>query len=264
MTDPRYNPEGSALRAHQLSLTDLLSEFSDLCSRLGIIWWLDGGTMLGAIRHGGFIPWDDDVDVCILQSDLPRIRKLMKEHCPAPYEFCDRKGTKGYTRLWPRFIDTSHPVRRIDEQSGQVKDDFLWIDCFAVRPGNPALKRLIDPLYGRCMRRLGGDIDDGALRKAAAVLLYPLARLGEGVVSLDGKLFHRNSLMHDIGVPFYNIRTPQEVFPLQEIEFEGRLFPAPSNPDKYLRRIYGDYMVLPPEEERYGHEILFDNDKKVL
>ncbi len=258
-----YNPKGSPLRNHQIALLDLLSSFNRICSDLAVTWWLDGGTLLGAVRHGGFIPWDDDLDVCIMWNELPRIRALMKQYCPAPYAFAERKSMKGYHRLWPRFVDTSHPVRRINE-SGKVVDDFLWIDTFAVRPGSAKFKRLIDPLYGRCRRRLDGEIKDGNLKKAGAVLLYPLSLLGVGLVDADGRLFHRDSLMHDFGVPFYNIRTPQEVFPLQDIEFEGRLFPAPSNPDAYLRRIYGDYMVLPPEKDRHGHEILFEDDKKVL
>ena len=59
----------SALREHQLRLLDLLVEFDSVCTRLGITWWIDSGTLLGAVRHGGFIPWDDDLDVCVLASD---------------------------------------------------------------------------------------------------------------------------------------------------------------------------------------------------
>ena len=64
--------------------------------------------------------------------------------------------------------------------------------------------------------------------------------------------------MHNFGLPFRSVRKQAEIFPLQKIEFEGRLFPAPANPDKYLTRIFGDYMKLPPEKERINHEILFE------
>ena len=77
------------------------------------------------------------------------------------------------------------------------------------------------------------------------------------LADLSGRVFHRNSLMHDFGVPFYNIRTPQEVFPLRPCRFEGYDFPAPANPDAYLRRIYGDWTRLPPESARHNHEIVF-------
>ena len=116
---------------------------------------------------------------------------------------------------------------------------------------------MIDPLYGRCLRRISGAIDDGAIKKLAAYLLYPFARLAVLLADLCGRAFHRNSLMHDFGVPFYNIRTPQEVFPLQTVSFEGCEFPAPKDPDSYLRRIYGDWHRLPPESQRHNHEIVF-------
>lgn len=260
MTDKRYNPEGSDLRNYQLKLLSLLCAFDDICRERNITWWLDGGTLLGAVRHKGFIPWDDDLDICILWKDLPRIRKEFKDFAPAPFEFRDRRGSKGYCRLWPRFVDSSKSVKRRDPLSSRILDDCIWIDCFVVRPGSPALKKPVDALYGRCLRRIYGDIEDGMFKKVGAYLLYPLSLLGVGIVNLEGKIFHRNSLMHDFGVPFYNIRTPQEVFPLQKIEFEGRLFPAPANPDAYLRRIYGDYMTLPPEDKRVSHQIIFGND----
>lgn len=257
MEERKYNPEGSALREHQLRLLGLLTEFDRLCSENGIVWWLDGGTLLGAVRHGGFIPWDDDLDVCILWKDVPKIRRILSEKAQPPYAFKDRRGTPGYTRLWPRFVDESCRILRRDPVTGEPVDDELWVDTFIVRPGSPRLKKLLDPLYGRCVRRINGRIRDGALKRAGAYLLFPVALLGVGIVDLGGKLFHRNSLMHDFGVPFYNIRTPQEVFPLRNISFEGRKFPAPADPDKYLRRIYGDYMKLPPEEFRVNHEIIF-------
>ena len=252
-----YNPQGSPLREHQLRLLELLREWDRLCKENGITWWLDGGTLLGAMRHGGFIPWDDDLDVCILWKDVPRIRKILGEKAPAPFAFVDRKGTPGYTRLWPRFIDRSKGLVRRDALSGKAVDDFLWIDTFVVRPGNPRVKKLIDPLYGRCLRRISGAIDDGVAKRLAAYLLYPFARLAVLLADLSGRLFHRNSLMHDFGVPFYNVRTPQEVFPLKLCSFEGYDFPAPANPDAYLRRIYGDWTQLPPESARHNHEIVF-------
>ena len=162
----KYNPEGSALRNHQLKLLDLLSEFDKLCEENGIVWWLDGGTLLGAIRHGGFIPWDDDLDVCILWNDVPRIRKILCEKAPAPYAFKDRRWTKDYAHLWPRFVNESCKIVRMDALTGKPMDDELWIDTFIVRPGSPRLKAIINPLYGRCVRRIYGMIDDGMLNNA--------------------------------------------------------------------------------------------------
>lgn len=63
----QFNPDGSSLRNLQLQLVDILIEFDRICRKNNIDYWLDSGSLLGAARHGGFIPWDDDLDVCVLK-----------------------------------------------------------------------------------------------------------------------------------------------------------------------------------------------------
>ena len=243
----------SALREHQLRLLDLLVEFDSVCTRLGITWWLDSGTLLGAVRHGGFIPWDDDLDVCVLASDYRKIRRALSTHLSSPYAFdCSKRSQ---TRLSPRFIDTGQSVLRHDPLTGVPREEKLWIDTFVLRPGSLPLKKAIDPLYGRCVRRINGSIRDGALRKIAAYMLFPVMWLAKELAIIIGKLFHRKNLLHDFGVPFYSIRRVEDIFPLGTISFEGRQFPAPADPDSYLRRIYGDYTKEP--EDKSAHEIIF-------
>ena len=74
----QYNPDGSQLRLLQLRILDILKEFDAICKKYNIPYWLDSGTLLGAARHGGFIPWDDDIDVCILKKDQKRLRQAMQ------------------------------------------------------------------------------------------------------------------------------------------------------------------------------------------
>ena len=83
-----YNPDGSILRTVQLNLLDILIEFDRICRKHHIDYWLEYGTLLGAERHGGFIPWDDDLDVSILKKDKKRLERAIKgiqkqgsEHC---------------------------------------------------------------------------------------------------------------------------------------------------------------------------------------
>ena len=75
----RFNPDGSQLRFHQLRMLDMLAYFDDLCRRHGIKYWLSSGTLIGAVRHGGFIPWDDDVDVEMLRDDYERLITVFKK-----------------------------------------------------------------------------------------------------------------------------------------------------------------------------------------
>lgn len=242
-----------ALREHQLRLLELLTQFDSLCARLGITYWLDSGTLLGAVREGGFIPWDDDVDVCILASDFPKIKKLLHANAEKPLAYITSK--KGQTRLSPRFVDSLQSLQRKDPLTGQPKADKLWIDTLILRNGSLKAKRLIDPIYGRCLRRINGSIKDGTHKLVAAYLIFPFAWATSRIAGFWGRIFHPDTLVHDYGVPFYSIRSKSDIFPLSKVEFEGRSFPAPHDCDAYLRKIYGNYMQRP--ETHTNHEILF-------
>lgn len=74
----RFNPDGSLLRRHQLKLLDMLRFIDEVCRNNDIPYWLSSGTLIGVMRHGGFIPWDDDVDVEMLAVDFPRFKEAVE------------------------------------------------------------------------------------------------------------------------------------------------------------------------------------------
>ena len=78
----KYNPEGSTLRKAQMRMLDILLVVDKIFRKHHIEYWLDGGTLLGAVRHGGFIPWDDDLDINVRVSDISRIRKVLQSELP--------------------------------------------------------------------------------------------------------------------------------------------------------------------------------------
>lgn len=229
------------LRAYQLQLLDLLLAFQKICSERGIRWWLDSGSLLGAVRGKGFIPWDDDVDVCVLGEDYPKIKKAL-EDCPEPYHFqCSLREEE--TRLFPRFVDKSKTFKRIDPHSGKEILVHPWVDVFVLRETSLKFKKFLDPFYGRCLRRFNGSIKDGAAKQIAGCLGLPAAVGMKGIGLLLGKIARKGELCHDFGVPYYSLRKKEDILPLTEIEFEGHIFPAPADPDHYLRLIYGDYTI---------------------
>lgn len=86
----RYNPDGSSLRKAQLRMVEILKEVDKICRRHNIPYYLEGGTLLGAIRHHGFIPWDDDLDISVLKKDFPRLKKALQNELPENLIYQDR------------------------------------------------------------------------------------------------------------------------------------------------------------------------------
>src|SRR4028118_1460533 len=88
-----YNPEGSVLRRAQMRMVEILDGFDGICKKHNIDYWLVWGTLLGARRHGGFIPWDDDLDVAVLQSDYKKLLTILEKELPKNLKLQARGGT---------------------------------------------------------------------------------------------------------------------------------------------------------------------------
>ena len=78
----KYNPDGSLLRRQQLRMLDILSEVDRICKKHDIPYWLSSGTLIGAMRHNGFIPWDDDLDIEMMRKDYLRLMKVLPKELP--------------------------------------------------------------------------------------------------------------------------------------------------------------------------------------
>src|SRR3954468_21006016 len=100
-----YNPEGSELRRAQLKMLEILEAFDKICRKHNINYWLVCGTLLGARRHGGFIPWDDDLDIAILQSDYDKLMLILKEELPEHLKLQTQETDKKYWYFHPKIRD---------------------------------------------------------------------------------------------------------------------------------------------------------------
>ena len=78
----RYNPDGSLLRRQQLRMLDILVEVDRICKKHHIEYWLSSGTLIGALRHNGFIPWDDDLDIEMMRKDYLRLLEVLPKELP--------------------------------------------------------------------------------------------------------------------------------------------------------------------------------------
>ena len=250
----KYNGDGTKLRELQLRLLAMLKSIDQICRKHGIQYWIDFGTLLGAVRHGGFIPWDDDIDISVLESDYDRLRTILMEELPDnmvfqdsstdSYVFCPygRVRDKGSYCYYPLFI--------------KQKEQGCWVDIFKYDSIPSArLKQLVDFFYRRAYREIHhyGDVAYSSktiklVKKILAYLIYPVAWGGVQLLRVFAKVF--NSNLYGRYSTTNHTYIKEHIFPLTEIEYEGYRFYAPGNFDAHLKRIYGDYMKIPPEGKR--------------
>ena len=253
----RYNPDGSILRKMQLRMLQMLIFIDKVCFQYNIEYWLDSGTLLGAARHGGFIPWDDDVDICMTRENMLRFVKIMrKEYKTGQYQIQTEKTDPGYFYHWYALRDTKSEYIINNEYHRRKKFRGLQVDIFPVETEMyPWFKLIsqrltvhkINPLTEKKMPNWLIRIPDFMLRK----ILFPIFRMYK---------YSKTSHICDYGygMPFNMENKVSTVFPLAEIQFEGHTFKCPNNPNEYLRTIYGDWDIIPPENKRPIHKHAID------
>ena len=242
---------------------DLLIEFDSFCNEHNLKYALDGGTLIGALRHKGFIPWDDDIDVTMPFPDFLKFVELYKKEGKNPNAELLYGTDNPYGFHFGKFVDKRTIVKsnyRVDRSLYSV-----WIDVF--------------PMYSI------DDDDDVAQTKIDKILEYysktplcmclnfrnPLRKIVHALFNdlmLKYWMNKINDLLfeHEYGstkrirctpvvcdklIPAGNDHFENRI----KVEFEGHKFYAPNDYDTYLKRIYGNYMELPPEDKRTTHSI---------
>lgn len=261
----KYNPEGSTLRKAQLRMLDMLVAVDTICRKHEIPYWIDFGTLLGAVRHKGFIPWDDDVDICVLEKDYKKIRKLLIDELPQQYVFQDTTTDKYAFFLYGRVRDTkSYCYYR---HFTKLKEQGLWIDIFRYEDIPSAkMKNFVDFFYRRAYHEIHhfGDVEyttkfEIYTKRILAYILYPFAYSAKKIVQFFGE--HSTKGLMGRWTITNQVYHKENIFPLTEIEFEGHKFFAPGKWHEHLTGIYGNYMQVPPPEKR--EQILDMNRVKI-
>lgn len=249
-------------RAVQLKQLNILVEIDALCRRHQIDYWLDGGTLLGAVRHGGFIPWDDDIDIAMRLDDLPRFVEAARNDLPPQLEM-QSPATDPNVRM------PIYKVRDRDSLLVEAGDDFsrpyakgLYVDIFPMIPYPNFSRRFVKRVaLGYCKANAILQSQHRYSWRSVAELFYfgakravcaALWRLGSLFV---GKGVYTSNTLNNNGYGIMH-RT-DSIFPTAPITFEGHTFSGPANPDAYLSDLYRDYMKLPPEDKRNGHAVFY-------
>lgn len=255
----KYNGEGTTLRKAQLRMVEILSEIDRVCRKHELTYWIDFGTLLGAVRHGGFIPWDDDVDICMPSKDYRKFVTI------APDELTDRfcLQTKESAPYAPGIGKGLCQVR--DNESLYINDydNFrrtynkgIFVDVFESIEYPEMPRKLFRFLSRRVSFSWGFYNYNPTLnfKNIICYFAYPFSyiffsSIWKIVLKKGGNTMFSRPERYVYGYP----TSKEDIFPLREIEFENHKFYAPANPDMRLKDSFGDYMQIPPEEKRRTH-----------
>ncbi len=266
--------------AVQQVLLSMMDDIHRVCRDNGLQYVLTGGCALGAVRHQGFIPWDDDIDVCLPRRDYDRFRQCMLEAFPEKYYIQEVKACKGYDlnfmkvrlngTVFCEFLDPE------PEKSGVFIDVFS-IENVSDRPISRKLHRILsDGLQFVCscirIRKKKERLlamAEGSPAAARAIRLKSLLSLPFSLIPFHRWLLwtdraismHRDETSSCLAIPagvrhFYGELCPREwFFPPRAMAFAGREYFVMAEVEKYLTQMYGNYMRIPPVEERERHAL---------
>ena len=257
----------------QKKMLEILVYFHEFCQEHGLKYVLAGGTCLGAIRHKGFIPWDDDVDVLMLREDYEKLQGLWDQYADKDRYACVRSN---------ETVNIHHTATEIKDNNTtfinrhSVEEDIhhgLMIDVIPL-DGIPEAKwrqvlQALDSMMYCCFnfQRLPehkGKITYYATKVALGIfrspkIRYQLWKGAERRLSKYGTKYCAKVASLGEGTTIMGMHFPREWFEnVSYAEFEGHMLPVPQNVDGYLKISYGDYMQLPPAEDQVArHTAVF-------
>ena len=248
----RFNPDGSPLRRQQLVMLEMFKEFDRICRKYDIPYFLYWGSLLGAIRHDGFIPWDDDLDVGVMRKDFKRLMKILLEELPEHIVLQSNDTDRNYFYFFAKLRDKRS---FLDEGSFDrvFKERGIFIDIFPVDKISPVTQRWRLQSYAYTLFRAGNG-SESALRKIRT-LTWLNRHVSFPVLRFISRMMDCKRITLDYGIPFHNVHEENDIFPLTTHVFEGIDAMVPGNSHKVLQSLYGDYMQLPSELDNVYHHV---------
>ncbi len=246
----KYNPDGSKLRADQLEMLRMLKIFAKICKEHNIKWWLSSGTLLGAARHQGFIPWDDDLDVTMLYQDYKRLDRVLRNMQDEEFVLHSMYTDIDYVYAFAKFRKRKGEVEGGHRRGKFYKWRGHFIDIFTIEKTNYFSARASSVICNN-LQHLTSYVRWAWLRRPLIfiikVLCYaiiiPLLRL-IGLINPKGEYHYLLGTGFSRSTFFV-----KDIFPLSTARFEDEEFPVPHNMDAYLTRVYGDWRKLPTDEQ---------------
>lgn len=263
--------EADVLKALKETELEILLAVDKVCRANKITYFLDSGTLLGAARHQGFIPWDDDVDIAMPRADYERFLQIGQQGLGDTYFLQTRKTDPLSKNAFAKVRKNgTKMVEKAAKGSGGHQG--VWIDVFPFDPVKNEESELLrkerdwhfwHKLLGLRTVNVSAKGSSGLKSALRKIVRLPLLLLPEELFynKLESLRDHDELCKDDALVCFYYFNAfPKlaysDVFPLTTLEFEGHSVPVVNHWEKYLKNVYGDWKQLPPIEKRVSHDIL--------
>ena len=240
-TIPTKIPQATGdLRLHQLASLEILKRLTAFLDKHNIEYWLYAGTLIGAMRHKGFVPWDDDIDIAMTRPNYERFQSMIDEFCQNGLSYTDGDivrifyiGATAQVDIFPFDFGNSVDLPPKDEYDNLIKK--FW------------------EIYNK----IPFDNSVGHIPKATTIpkdYLQKLKQIYQNEILQNKPIPPKAYLFHSFHAPAYArvLCRYDEIFPLKKIEFEGYEFSAPNDSFMHLHRKYGNFMNLP--KTLYSHE----------
>lgn len=275
----------SSLRNVQLAEVKIIDEIVRICNENNITYYISGGTYLGAVRHKGFIPWDDDADIAMPRNEFEKFMKIAANELEDNFELKSYQIDSAYPYYVPKVVDNS--IKLIDRSGMYDKIVPAWVDIFPLdgMPKNSLIAALhkFKLLSLRALYNLSNfDTLVKVNKKNRPVIEKIFIYIGKNTnvfQKLNSKkrmdaitkcLIKYSGNMSDVYMNFMGSYKFKSILNKEYIygqgsnyEFEGRVLNGPSNYDAYLKQIYGEYMKIPNVEEQNKHETLVIADEEI-
>jgi len=267
------------LKKLQFQEIEVLDEIVRICDKHQIDYFLVGGTCLGAIRHKGFIPWDDDIDIAMLREDYERFIDIaIKELDDKYFIQCNKTDPDYYLGfikirknnttliLEEEFNTESHQGFFVDIFPLDYTDN---LNSFSLKINIILAKNLTETMLYKKKYKKFKELRHPII--SALGLPFSIQKLQKIVNKLMQKQNHKEHKYIGSFAGAYHYKKDSfpidKVLPASLVEFEGKKYKTFNNPKWYLEHLYGDYMKLPPQEKRVSHnptKILFDKGRKYI
>lgn len=260
---------------------DILRQIDGICKKYEIEYFAIGGTVLGAVRHQGFIPWDDDIDIAMPRKDYEKFLRVAQDELPKGY-FVQNYFTEPNTPFYFTKIRKDNTLFVEYYLRGCKIHQGIFVDIFPFDavPKNKWVRkihfRICRALYQLFLAKSLTTACSSRFKQQDNYKSY-LRKIAHALLFFFPKSWLFNALNHCVQI--FNNRSTEEIshivrkrlrvslkelYPIQYLPFSGFQMPVPNDYDAYLKAQFGEYDILPPEEKRYGHlpyRVEFDLDE---